>query len=151
MLDPEPQWNKGISVTQRLCHPSSVPNALVPFIFFLYLCFFKQFFFAILFLKRLSHGLQANKRRISFGVFLFVLFKRRGLEGAGKGVGGLQKSTSQPELSSGGGSSLSSGKLSKLPVSTGDLTWLHGTKESLRLKSNNAAHNEPRQRHLLWG
>lgn len=22
MLDPEPQWNKGISVTQRVCHPS---------------------------------------------------------------------------------------------------------------------------------
>lgn len=37
--------------------------------------------------------------------------------------GGHQKSTSQPELSSGGGSSLSSGKLSKLLVSTGDVTW----------------------------
>lgn len=35
----------------------------------------------------------------------------------------LQKSTSQPELSSGGGSSLSSGKLSKLLVSTADVTW----------------------------
>lgn len=34
-----------------------------------------------------------------------------------------QKSVSQPELSSGGGSSLSSGKLSKLLVSVGDDTW----------------------------
>lgn len=33
-----------------------------------------------------------------------------------------QKSVSQPELSSGGGSSLSSGKLSKLLVSVGDET-----------------------------
>ncbi len=38
MLDPEPQWNKGISVTQRVCHPS----VCLPF-HTLYFLFFKQF------------------------------------------------------------------------------------------------------------
>lgn len=51
-------------------------------------------------------GLLTSNGRVYFGL---------------KGTG-LQKSTSQPELSSGGGSSLSSGKLSKLLVSTADVT-----------------------------
>ena len=37
---------------------------------------------------------------------------------------------SQPELSSGGGSSLSSGKLSKLLVSVGEVTWVTDIKET---------------------
>lgn len=44
-----------------------------------------------------------------------------------------QKSVSHPELSSGGGSSLSSGKLSKLLVSVGDETCNKVTRDNEEL------------------
>lgn len=110
MLDPAPQWNKGITVTQRVCHPSSLPYAL----FFNWVFFF--FFF-----NPTTRSSWRPPNKLKKGVFWFLI--------------GLQKSTSQPELSSGGGSSLSSGKLSKLLVSIADVTWW--TEKRIARKSSN--------------